>query len=187
MKSKIKMKRGLTAVAIHVRVVTIQWLATMILIVEKTFAETMHVLVRVYTGNFKHHEFSRLVPVTCSDGIKNQNETDIDCGGLICSKCNNTMACKNNSDCISNSCENRTCVRKDQISAISCSKGFLILVHETCNDGLNNQDETDIDCGGIVCSKCNNTRVCQNNSDCISNICKNNICARKEIFYKKVR
>lgn len=51
---------------------------------------------------------------TCSDGIKNQDETDIDCGG-ICRACKNGQDCNINDDCKSNSCENRVCVKKDTI------------------------------------------------------------------------
>ena len=49
----------------------------------------------------------------------------------------------------------------------------------SCEDHLKNQDETDIDCGGIQCPKCNNTKTCKKNSDCISCLCINNICIRK--------
>ena len=45
------------------------------------------------------------------DHIKNRDETDIDCGGTKCPKCDNEMACKEDCDCISNSCENKKCVR----------------------------------------------------------------------------
>ena len=51
-------------------------------------------------------------PETCNDKIKNQDETDVDCGGNICPKCSNTMTCKNASDCVSNVCKNNTCVGK---------------------------------------------------------------------------
>ena len=49
-------------------------------------------------------------PETCSDKIKNQDETDVDCGGMICPKCNNTRFCKNGTDCINGVCSlNGTC------------------------------------------------------------------------------
>ncbi len=56
---------------------------------------------------------------------------------------------------------------------------YFISAPETCDDKIENGDETDVDCGGIICLKCNNTMVCKNASDCISNICKNNICIGK--------
>ncbi len=47
---------------------------------------------------------------SCTDGIKNQDETDIDCGGTKCSKCSNGKACVINSDCSSNQCTGGKCV-----------------------------------------------------------------------------
>lgn len=47
-------------------------------------------------------------PATCSDGIKNQDETDVDCGGVICGKCANTKSCKIINDCQSNYCNPST-------------------------------------------------------------------------------
>jgi len=49
-----------------------------------------------------------------------------------------------------------------------------------CTDDIKNQDETDIDCGGIKCPRCADTQTCKQNCDCISSVCKNNKCARKE-------
>src|SRR5439155_587755 len=69
---------------------------------------------------------------TCSDGVTNQNETDIDCGGGICSECAATLHCGVNSDCVSGVCSGGVC-------------------QATCSDGVANQDETDVDCGGSVC------------------------------------
>jgi hypothetical protein len=46
----------------------------------------------------------------------------------------------------------------------------------TCTDGLQNQDESDKDCGGTVCPKCGNTKSCNVNADCNSDNCQNNIC-----------
>ena len=40
----------------------------------------------------------------CSDGVKNQDETDIDCGGSSCSVCLAGDSCDIDADCNSNSC-----------------------------------------------------------------------------------
>ncbi|CAF1390095.1 unnamed protein product, partial [Adineta steineri] len=46
---------------------------------------------------------------TCEDGIKNQDETDVDCGGATCTpKCLPQHGCSSNSDCISNNCNTTT-------------------------------------------------------------------------------
>ena len=43
------------------------------------------------------------------DGIKNADETDIDCGGAKAAGCNDERACKANSDCKNNNCKSGTC------------------------------------------------------------------------------
>jgi hypothetical protein len=45
----------------------------------------------------------------CDDGILNQDETDIDCGGLICLPCVNGDTCTIDDDCMSRNCTG-TCV-----------------------------------------------------------------------------
>ncbi len=67
---------------------------------------------------------------------------------------------------------------------VSDSTTYLISAHETCNDKIKNQDETDVDCGGIICLKCNNTMVCKNATDCLSNTCKNKTCICKGLTSK---
>jgi hypothetical protein len=43
---------------------------------------------------------------TCSNGIKDGQETDTDCGGPDCFPCADGKRCLVNSDCISNNCQN---------------------------------------------------------------------------------
>ncbi|CAF1274310.1 unnamed protein product [Rotaria sordida] len=45
----------------------------------------------------------------CTDGVMNQNETDIDCGGGMCPKCNNGKSCRLDGDCVSNQCVSNIC------------------------------------------------------------------------------
>lgn len=71
---------------------------------------------------------------TCSDGIQNQGEQGVDCGGP-CS------ACPSCSDGIMNQGE----------TGIDC--GGPCQACGTCSDGIQNQGETGIDCGG-PCSPC---------------------------------
>ncbi len=48
---------------------------------------------------------------------------------------------------------------------------------ETCSDGLLNQDETDVDCGGQACGPtCDYGEDCSGNSDCSSDRCINGSC-----------
>ncbi|CAF1334586.1 unnamed protein product [Rotaria sordida] len=46
---------------------------------------------------------------TCSDGVKNQDETDADCGGRTCEKCENGKVCNVASECISGECSSNLC------------------------------------------------------------------------------
>jgi hypothetical protein len=52
---------------------------------------------------------------SCTDGIKNQAETDVDCGGP-CKFCNDGKACSVNDDCKSTLCVNQTCKAKVTLS-----------------------------------------------------------------------
>jgi hypothetical protein len=46
---------------------------------------------------------------TCSDGIKNANETDIDCGGGTCPRCTFGKTCTSRGDCLSAFCSAGAC------------------------------------------------------------------------------
>src|SRR5688572_23304953 len=46
---------------------------------------------------------------TCSDGVQNGDETDVDCGGPDCSPCADGGACLVDGDCESGTCDNGTC------------------------------------------------------------------------------
>ncbi|MBI5055620.1 MAG: DUF4215 domain-containing protein [Nitrospirae bacterium] len=101
------------------------------------------------------------VVLSCGDGVKNGNETDIDCGGFCPNKCVDGKMCSASPDCASGVCH---------------YTGFCLA--PTCMDMVKNGSETDIDCGGGVCSKCSIGEDCNSNSDCSSGICANNICGQ---------
>ncbi len=100
---------------------------------------------------------------TCSDEIKNQDETDIDCGGDICDKCREKKKCIHNKDCISKDCSDR-----DYCCAIVsepfCAGGNLIdkgeksdgcsLGFSCCGDGICDGLETDENCAIDCCQGC---------------------------------
>ncbi|QQR91474.1 MAG: hypothetical protein IPJ88_07050 [Myxococcales bacterium] len=94
----------------------------------------------------------------CSDGIRNFNESDVDCGGLACLPCSEGSYCLFPFDCSSGICTGNTCTTSN------------------CSDGLINQDETDIDCGGSTCPACTDGATCDSGSDCSSGTCTGNIC-----------
>lgn len=91
----------------------------------------------------------------CNDGLQNGLETDKDCGGGVCPACDAQHACKVNGDCLSNLCTNKVCLPPPP----------------TCNDGKKNQDETDVDCGGATCGKCDALKQCSAAGDCKSDLC----------------
>ncbi|MBN1793223.1 hypothetical protein JW826_06075 [Candidatus Woesearchaeota archaeon] len=83
----------------------------------------------------------------CRNGVKDQDETDVDCGGS-CDPCAEYKACNVDEDCD----DELYCFQH-----IKCLK-------PSCEDGVKNQDETNVDCGGI-CSgywwsdaKCHGTK-----------------------------
>jgi plastocyanin len=101
----------------------------------------------------------------CNDTVKNGTETDIDCGGGTCGNCANGKKCLTVTDCQSGSCVNNTCV-----AALP-----------SCTDGMKNGVETDVDCGGPLCSKCPDTKACNLPSDCVTGFCTSNVCGEPVI------
>lgn len=96
---------------------------------------------------------------TCADGLKNQDESDVDCGGR-CAPCDRNKQCNTTTDCV---------------STAQCIAGVCAFVG-SCDDGIQNQDETDLDCGGTVCGRCEVDESCGRGSDCISGICQGGVC-----------
>jgi hypothetical protein len=91
---------------------------------------------------------------SCTDGVKDGAETDVDCGGGTCPKCADAKACLVGTDCVDAVCgADKTC------SAPSCT------------DGLKNGAETDVDCGGGTCPKCADTKACLAGTDCVDAVC----------------
>ena len=82
---------------------------------------------------------------TCFDGIQNQGETDVDCGGP-CPVCLPQASC---SDGIQNQGE----------TGVDCGGPCQACnVAPTCSDGIQNQNETGVDCGG-PCAACKELQV----------------------------
>ncbi len=98
---------------------------------------------------------------SCVDGVLNQDETDIDCGGLTCGGCIAGQICLDTPDCAEGVCFGGVCT----IGA--------------CDDGVMNLDETDIDCGGS-CPACGLDQACLENVDCAEGACVANVCTAVE-------
>ena len=103
-------------------------------------------------------QLGQCAPAACGDGIKNGDETDVDCGGSCPAKCEDGEGCSGSGDCESGVCTNNEC------KAPSCS------------DGLKNGQETDVDCGGSCPSKCEDGDSCEVPMDCVGGICSDNTC-----------
>jgi len=97
----------------------------------------------------------------CSNNKKDADESDVDCGGMDCDHCAVGHACKSGLDCISADCR----------PVQGQGKCFPQDMSATCNDGINNGKETDIDCGGGDCPGCKAGSACLQNTDCQSNNC----------------
>jgi hypothetical protein len=113
----------------------------------------------------------------CSNGAKDANESDVDCGGTsICGKCNPGASCTSNADCQPGS----ACASEGgrmACKAPQCGSGGKngSSPPPACNDSVQNCSETDTDCGG-VCSKCGTGRKCISGADCDSAVCTAGVC-----------
>lgn len=99
-----------------------------------------------------------LKPGTCSNGEKDEDESDLDCG-INCDACDVGQACIQNADCGSGFCDDNVCAAP------------------TCADGVRNQDETSVDCGGSACDACPKGERCVLNSDCATGFCSFGTCS----------
>ena len=90
---------------------------------------------------------------TCKDGIVNDDESDVDCGGLCKLKCGLDKSCKANGDCASDNCADKKCA--------------LAL----CENGKLDSGETDVDCGGSCATQCDDGKTCSNGEDCKAGQC----------------
>ncbi len=94
----------------------------------------------------------------CSNGVQDEDETDVDCGGS-CDACKAGSMCEVSADCVSINCENGICAEA------------------TCTDSIINQGESDIDCGGNYCDACIEGMSCVYHRDCASGYCTSKICS----------
>ena len=96
------------------------------------------------------------IPPSCTDGKKDGDESDLDCGGS-CRSCGLNATCRAHDDCLSKTCD--------------LKKVPSVCVGISCEDGVKNGNETDTDCGGSCTKKCDENKKCQKDSDCVQNKC----------------
>lgn len=79
----------------------------------------------------------------------------------VCDGLGACVECNGNADCTFD------------VNATECSNNEC--VPATCNDGIENGDETDVDCGGS-CNQCIDGDTCALDADCVSLFCDNLVC-----------
>ncbi len=105
---------------------------------------------------------SMCVGTSCANGIQDATETDVDCGGEDCAgTCMTGQSCEAHSDCMSGICD---------------LQGTRRCLAASCTDGVKNQDESDIDCGGTCGAICQVGQACAQNTDCESSTCSGDQC-----------
>lgn len=84
---------------------------------------------------------------SCSDGLQNGLESDVDCGGAAsgCDRCFVGQFCESDDDCLSSSC------------ASGGGEGGFSVCQPSCTDTELNGDELGIDCGGSCPNECDFT------------------------------
>ena len=73
---------------------------------------------------------------SCTDGVQNGPETDVDCGGGCPADCADGAGCATNADCQSGACSGGVCTAP------------------VCNDGIKNGSEAGVDCGSVCSNVC---------------------------------
>ncbi len=134
---------------------------------------------------------------TNTDGVRNGDETDVDCGGSAGPKCAAGKSCATDSNCASGACVDFKCAG-DAVQGCGgplgqprcpdghlCGDGFDcesgICENAKCKpgggaDGVKNNGETDIDCGGPHPHKCAEGQGCIGPADCQSGACIDSKC-----------
>jgi hypothetical protein len=102
----------------------------------------------------------------CSDGLRDADETDVDCGGSCGATCTDSptpQMCLVGGDCVSHVCS---------------GAGTKVCQPPTCTDGVQNGSETDVDCGGAACDgtghTCPDLAHCSVSADCVHGSCFGN-------------
>ena len=99
---------------------------------------------------------------SCDDGVLNQGEAAVDCGGPCPSPCPAGAACAGDADCG---------------DGFVCATATQRCTAESCQDGALSGSETLVDCGGGVCPGCPPSSPCSSGDDCDSGICSQQLCA----------
>ncbi len=127
---------------------------------------------------------------TSTDGVRNGDETDVDCGGAAGPACASGKSCVANANCASGLCVDFKCAGGPACGTLPglplCADGMTCGVGADCSsgvcdgnickpggpkDGVKNGDETGVDCGGSHPNKCGPGEGCLSGADCQSQVC----------------
>ena len=119
----------------------------------------------------------------CANGVLDEGEADVDCGGARCEPCPDEAGCAVAADCESGVCADGVCaapacddgVLNGAEEALDCGGGCPA-VCPTCDDGVRNGAESDVDCGGPECEPCAVGRACAAGEDCAERVCADGVC-----------
>src|SRR4029079_15446452 len=81
----------------------------------------------------------------CANGKLDGSETDVDCGGSQCVKCDMGRICKSETDCATGVCDFGS---SDGGAADGAAGAQGRCKAPSCSDSVQNGTETDSDCGG---------------------------------------
>lgn len=142
-----------------------------------------------YKCNIIKHVCEERFPAHCANNLKDNGESDLDCGNVCGSEklCPLEKACTSNADCASKNCAGNKCVAATCTEDANCSaipgascdipNGVCI----SCSDGVKNGSESDIDCGGSCSTKCAGGKACTKGGDCENGICEAGKCSSVKV------
>ena len=119
------------------------------------------------------------VAAVCGDGFLQDGNGE---------ECDNGVENDDNADCTA-ACANASCgdglvhnagggvEECDDANDNDVDECSNLCVLATCEDGIVNGLETDLDCGGASCMGCETGQACQDNADCLTNSCADQVCA----------
>jgi hypothetical protein len=98
------------------------------------------------------------------------------CAGVVCAPlgpCHPAGSC----DSATGACVSEPAADGSACAGGLCSSGVCVAVGGSCIDGVKNAAESDVDCGGGLCTECVDGKSCGGNSDCTSGWCSSGTCA----------
>lgn len=97
------------------------------------------------------------------------------CQGGICACPGGTRLCEAEGEC-EECCSDVDCCGQHSCppSSPTCLGNRTCSV--TCTDGVRNGSESDIDCGGVVCTRCGYGKICASSDDCANALCSGGRC-----------